>query len=389
MVLTGIGGMRMKMTERHVQAIWYDRDLRPDNLLTADGERVRVIHPGEWNRVSGPDFRSAVLEIGEERKRLVGDVEIHLAPSDWDAHGHGRDPAYRHVVAHVTWCGGDPPETLPQGAVSICLGRYLSNDIGFSTESIDLGAYPFDRQPSDERPCRRRMACKPDRARRFLADAGSWRLRVKAERMKSRLKEEDLRQVFYSEVMNALGYGKNGAGFRLVASAVPYSALSAEPGNVAAAFRAVASFVDWNRDRVRPGNSPEARLDAAARLFTETDVMSLMEANDFSQASCRRMLSVLRTGRYVGRGRAAAVMANVVVPFSLARGLVRDAPPWLPPEDISEPVRRVAFRMFGGDHNPRTWYATNGMLIQGLIQIDRERCARLHPECTGCEAQAA
>jgi len=377
------------ITERHVQAIWYDRDLRPVQLFTRDGLPVRVVHPGEWNQTSGPDFRGAVLEVGMERRRIVGDVEVHLSPSDWDAHGHGSDDAYRNVIAHVTWKDGTPPSSLPQGAVSIWLGRFLEKDIGFSPDGIDVGVYPFDKLPIAERPCRRRAGRDPERARRLLAGVGSWRLRAKAERMGGLLKGGDHRQVFYSEVMTALGYGKNSAGFRAVASAVPYAAVAAEPENAEAAMLAAAAFVDWNRDHVRPNNAPESRLAAAARLFTETDVMTLADVEDVSQESCKRILSVLTSGRHVGYGRAAAILANVVVPFALARKRIRDVPAWLPPEDICEPVRKVAARMFGGDHNPRAWYATNGVFIQGLIQIDREWCARLHPECIGCGAEAA
>jgi len=378
----------MSITERHVQAIWYDRDLRPAQLFTHDGETVRVVHPGEWNRTSGPDFKGAVLEVGAGRRRIVGDVEVHLSPSDWDAHGHGGDSAYRNVVAHVTWRNGPPPVSLPLGAVSIWLGRYLEKDVGFSPDAIDLGAYPFDKSPTSERPCRRRPGEDPARARRMLADVGAWRLRAKSGRIGGLLQEGEVRQVFYSEVMAALGYGRNAAGFRAVASAVPYDVLSAEPETAETAFLTAASFVDWNRQHVRPNNSPEARLMAAARLFTETDVMSLADADDVSEGVCRQMMSVLTTGRHVGRGRAAAIIANVVVPFALARQGIREVPGWLPPEDLCEPVRRVAVRMFGRDHNPRAWYATNGLFIQGLVQIDREWCARLHPDCIGCGAEA-
>lgn len=371
------------LTERHVQAIWYDRDLRPANLYTVGGEPVRVVHPGEWNRVSGPDFSGAVLEVGERRRRLVGDVEIHLAPSDWSLHGHGDDSAYRNVIAHVTWQDGAAPPSLPRGAVSICLGHYLLSDSCFSPEAIDLGAYPFGRLPTGERPCRR-TARDPEGVRRLLRRAGKWRLRAKAERMASLLKTEDYRQVFYAEMMNALGYEKNSVGFRAVASAVPYDVMRSEPENASAAFLAAATFVEWNRDRIRPNNTPEARLRSAAMLFTETDALALSEADDVSREACRRMISILTQGHHVGRGRASAMLSNVIVPFALARGRVGDVPDWLPPEDICAPVRRVACRMFGGDHNPSVWYATNGIFIQGIIQIDREWCARLHPECIGC-----
>jgi len=372
------------IAERHVQAIWYDRELRPPRLFTRTGESVRVVHPGEWNLVSGPDFRGAVLEVGAERRRLVGDVEIHLSPSGWDAHGHGTDPAYRNVIAHVTWRDGRPPASLPPNAVSICLGRFLASDMQFSPASIDVAAYPANGSPVGERPCRRRTLQDPERMRRAISQAGAWRLRAKAERIGSLLRSDDRRQVFYAEVMNALGYSRNGVGFRAVAAAVPYAAVVAEPGNASAAFLAAATFVAWDRDRLRPNNAPEARLASAARLFTETDVIALADVEDLSRDSCMRMLAALTAGHFVGRGRAAAILANVVVPYAMACGRVRELPGWLPPEDVCADVRRVAGRMFGGDHNPRAWYATNGLYIQGLIQIDREWCARLHPACSGC-----
>ena len=97
------------ITERHVQAIWYDDRLRPSNLVSRRGESVRVVSPGEWNTGAGPDFTHAVLEVGSGRRRVVGDVEVHLCPNDWDLHGHGSDPGYRNVIAHVTWgCGPIP-----------------------------------------------------------------------------------------------------------------------------------------------------------------------------------------------------------------------------------------------------------------------------------------
>ena len=90
------------ITERHVQALWYDAKLRPPALRTVDGACLRVVDPGVWNLEAGPDFHGAVLEIGRERRRLCGDVEIHLHPTDWTTHGHVRNAAYGHIVAHVT-----------------------------------------------------------------------------------------------------------------------------------------------------------------------------------------------------------------------------------------------------------------------------------------------
>ena len=129
------------ITERHVQALWYDGALRPKHLRTTEGVPVRVIDPGTWNVEAGPDFYHAVLEVGSARQRLAGDVEIHLHPSGWRAHGHAADPAYARVIAHVTWYAAPPDlerDGLPASCLRICLGDFLRTRPDFSPDEIDL-----------------------------------------------------------------------------------------------------------------------------------------------------------------------------------------------------------------------------------------------------------
>jgi len=376
------------ITERHVQAIWYDAALRPKNLVTRRGSEVRVVSPGEWNLGAGPDFRGAVLELGRERRRVVGDVEVHLMPNDWDFHGHGADPNYRNVIAHVTWGCGPAPSSLPPGAVSIWIGRFVASDPTFSSEQIDLMAYPYARLPGGVRPCELRIGHDPDLARRVLASAGRHRLRMKARRLAGRLcaRPGVRRQVFYEEVMTALGYRFNQVQFRHVAERVPIEALPRETAEARTAMLTAGAFEEWERGGCRPRNGPERRLIAAAEIFTETPTMALVEAEDFSAEACRTMVTAMCGEGFMGRGRAAAVVANVVVPFAVAEGRVRELPEWLPAEDVSGPVRLTAFRMFGRDHNPAAWYAGNGLLIQGLLQIHRDWCLQVHPDCERCRA---
>ncbi len=377
------------ITERHVQAVWYDRSLRPGNLYavgrsTASGGEVRVVDPGHWNLGAGPDFRDAVLEVGPMHRRLSGDVEVHLGPCDWDAHRHGDDPAYGNVIAHVTWRCGPVPASLPPAAVSIWLGRYLASDPGFSPEAIDLGAYPFARLPAAARACFEALAEDPDLARGVLVAAGRERLAAKAARYRRMLAScIDPVQVFYSEIMGALGYSRNASAFRRIAAAVPYRQLAAEPENAEAALLAASGFAEVVHVG-RPCNAPERRLAAAAELFATTDVMGLSQADDFSKSSCRGLVEVMSADRLVGRGRCAAVIANIVVPWAIAEGRIESAPEWLPPEDISEPVRLMAFRMLGRDHNPAAFYSRNGLCIQGLIGIYRDFCSSTHPDCDMC-----
>src|SRR5688572_12988304 len=79
------------LTERHIQAIWYEQILFT-NLRTHDGEAIIIISPGIWNSDAGPDFLKAHLKIGDKEYR--GDVEVHLQAEGWYQHHHHTDPRY-------------------------------------------------------------------------------------------------------------------------------------------------------------------------------------------------------------------------------------------------------------------------------------------------------
>jgi len=88
--------------ERLLQAVWRHQRLRRDQLKTSDGKVLRVLHPGFVSAEGGPDFREAVIQIGNEPPRS-GDVEIDLRSHNWHAHGHDRNPNFKNVILHVVW----------------------------------------------------------------------------------------------------------------------------------------------------------------------------------------------------------------------------------------------------------------------------------------------
>jgi len=383
---------RPPVCERHVQALWYDGALRPGDLRTTDGAAVRVVDPGVWNLEAGPDFRGAVLEIGRERRRLCGDVEIHLRPGDWTVHGHADDPAYRGVTAHVTWYPGPPVAGLPAGCISVCLGDFLRTRVDFSPDEIDLAAYPYARLPKTPRPCEAVFARDPDLLVAALRAAGVRRLEGKARRLKALfVRRGDRAQTFYEEMMAAFGYKHNAAPFRALAERIPWcdlpcGAAAAETVLACAAQMDVARHTPWRTANVRPSNSPARRISAAAALFAGALPELLLRLGACELATCdgqkaaRRILC--ESGR-LGANRAAAMLANVVTPFALAEGRLDRVPDWLCPEDVCTPVRLTAYRLLGRDHNPAL-YAGNGLLIQGLIHVHREFCLAAHPDCSGC-----
>ena len=89
-----------------VQALWFEQ-LYQQPLTTDDGRTVEVIQPGFWNHGGGPDFTRAVVRFSKDGKAddevTIGNVEVHLRPGDWNAHGHHADGAYNETILHVVW----------------------------------------------------------------------------------------------------------------------------------------------------------------------------------------------------------------------------------------------------------------------------------------------
>ncbi len=384
------------VSERQVQAVWYDGNLRPTRLRTESGEPLRVIDSGIWNLEAGPDFKNAVLAVGMERRRVFGDVEIHVDPADWTAHGHSSDPRYSRVVLHVTWFAGKPPPGLPRGCMSVCIGEHAVWRDGFDLANIDVGAYPFACIPRDPRPCEKILRCRPDDAYAVLRAAGRARIMRKARRLGAIIiggASHD--QLFYEEVFVSLGYKYNSFPFRDIALQMPWKYLPSDCECAAAALACIANMkvtheTPWRRANVRPGNTPERRLRAAAALFCQGTVLRerLAACDLSSKKGQRKAASILCESGLLGERRAGAIMANVLVPFALAEGRLADVPEWILPEDVSSPVRQAAFRLFGRDHNPSR-YIGNGLFIQGLLHIHREFCLSVHPDCSSCALAAS
>jgi len=304
-------------TERHLKCAWFAPEVRPPGLRTMHGEPVVVEKPGRWNLEKGPDFLNAALLLGAERRRIVGDVEVHIHPNDWQAHGHSSDPAYSRVIAHVTYFPGRlPPQALPPGAVQIALKDFLIKNPFFSFEALDVTAYPFAVRKANT-PCSNIISrWNPDTVSALLAGAGKYRIEKKAERLASAAAQKGKDQVLYEEIMSALGYKHNRLPFRQLAERVPVEALREDSGlNPAAAYALLAGvagllpavpktrwddetrrFVrklwnywwklqakwssaimpaeSWRLSNVRPQNHPRRRLMAAAVLFTEKKNLS-------------------------------------------------------------------------------------------------------------------
>lgn len=434
-------------TERHLQCVWYDPALRPEKLPTTSGEAMIVENPGVWNLESGPDFLGAVVRLEPSCRRIAGDVEVHVHPHDWAAHGHENDPRYRRVRIHVTYFPGDGG---PAGAISVALQNALAasgEDLGW----IDLTAYPYAMRGAQP-PCRARLAAwDADQIGGLLDAAGEERLRRKAELLQRRVEWVGAEQALYEEVMAALGYKHNKLAFRRLAELVPVKVLTEVAcGDVLRAYAVLLGVAGllpteqrkswddetrqwlravwdrwwrvrerfehlilvrgiWQTAHLRPANHPTRRLMAAALLFggeeplasrwgqlaqnnsadairaLQADLMSLQ--NDYF--ALRWVIGGRRLSRpaaLVGADRAAAILVNVAVPFL---AVIRDCEPFPAgfldelPAESENALIRQTAHVLLGPDHPPSLYRS-GLRRQGLLQIFHDYCLNDRSRCESC-----
>lgn len=276
-------------TERDLQAIWARQEFRRENLLCEDARRVEVEFPGVASLDGGPDFRGARLVIGGVRR--WGDVELHLAPSGWRAHGHDRDGAYVGVVLHVVLRRDPWGEPAAAGVPLLVLEPHLwgaAPPAGIGAAG-DLGA---------------------------LGDR--W-FRERRARMERRLGRSGPDEALYRETLVALGYKQNQAAMAEVARRRPLASLPADAGGAEAALRGAAASLPagaWRLRSVRPANHPWRRLAGMARFLAAARAEGLARGLE-RRRSLPEMAAWLDpdgTG-LIGRARAVEIALNVFVPF--------------------------------------------------------------------------
>jgi hypothetical protein len=291
--------------EEDLQDLWEAQRFERRGLLTEDARAVEIGHPGLRSREGGPDFRGARLRLGGVD--VVGDVELHLSPSGWAAHGHDRDGAYAGVVLHVVLRRdrfAEARSTIPVLVLEPYLLATASPESG-ATEDLDrLGEESFQER-------RRRME-------------------------RRRIREGD-EEALYRELMVALGYKRNQAAMAELARRAPLAGLPAGAEAAEAALRAAAGGMPaelWRLRGVRPANHPWRRIRGAARFLASARREGLVRGLE-RRATPEAMAAWLEGegGEGIGPARAREIAVNVFLPFlgeAAWRGAAGGPPPPLP-----------------------------------------------------------
>ncbi|MGP8215713.1 MAG: DUF2851 family protein [Bacteroidia bacterium] len=285
------------MTEEFLHYIWKHTLLDRSELKTTEGKPVEIIQTGLHNHDSGPDFFNAKLKIDDTI--WVGNVEVHINSSDWNAHRHQHDEAYKNVILHVVW-KNDAEISLP--------GGYPVH----SLELKDMVPLTLLSRYEELRNSAKRIPCENELHRVNEMVWHSWMDRLVAERLErktasitAKLKDtvNDWEEVFYQTLLRNLGNPINTEPFERLGRSLPYKIIArhrpdnmeiealllGQAGLLEGGFKddypqklqkeynylrhkyglTPVSKAEWKFMRIRPPHFPTFRLAQLAALLTK------------------------------------------------------------------------------------------------------------------------
>lgn len=205
------------LPEHWLLHIWNSQFLNTLDLKTTDGRKVEIVRRGRWNFDTGPDFKSALLRIGNQLRQ--GDIEFHRKTSDWYAHRHERDSHYNNVILHgVYWedLGNPVVRQDHQEVPTLVLSPYIkTQDLEDVYKSLESRAccLPEVKTLSQERLVE------------LIEEKADSRFQKKIQRFATRYKNPDWDQLIYEGFLEALGYPINKKPFLKLAQRIPLKSI--------------------------------------------------------------------------------------------------------------------------------------------------------------------
>lgn len=306
------------MKEEFLHYLWKYTLYDPRSVRDNEGRVIQVIHPGEYNRDSGPDFFNARIRIGDTL--WAGNVEIHTCASHFDAHGHNLDPAFDNVILHIVAVKdrivynsrGEEILTVPLAFNPGLYEKYLEllNNPFVIACQADIGRIdprsPFVRQWLDSL-LTERLQEKSEHILRIYSETGN-----------------DWEETFYRLLSRYFGFRVNRGPFEMLASALPLRIIRKHSDNllqVEALLFGTSGLLDkglfreavkddyykllvreyrilsskyslqplhgwiWKFARLRPANFPTIRLSQLAAMLSAMPALfsRVLECNDLKE----------------------------------------------------------------------------------------------------------
>lgn len=303
----------MLFTEDFLYYVWKFRLYDWAGLCTAAGEEIEVLSPGMQNTNAGPDFMNARIRIGDTV--WAGNVEIHVAASDWHKHGHHRDRAYDNVILHVVYKNDMPQVAQARTLPILELNERIPTELYQRYHHLVYGNQQVI-------PCEATI-----RDVESLA-LHNWLTRVLVERLekKSALvlqtlarNRGDWEETFYQQLAANFGFKVNALPFEMLAKSLPQVILAKHKNNalqIEALIFGQAGFLEdklageypdklkaeyqflrakygltpiekhlWKFARMRPANFPTIRLAQFAALVLQSNHLfsKVLEISDVAK----------------------------------------------------------------------------------------------------------
>lgn len=201
------------MKEEFLHFIWKYGLYDHGKLLDNEGNLITVLHPGEYNRDSGPDFFNARIISGGTI--WAGNIEIHTLSSHFDIHGHQHDPMFDNIILHVV-AKNDRKIFNSRGE------EILTTELCFEETIYDkylsLVNNPFAIACHEEL-----AAYSPVLLRNWIDALIIERLEAKSEHIESLLVKtgNDWEETFYNVLARYFGFRVNTGPFEMLARALP------------------------------------------------------------------------------------------------------------------------------------------------------------------------
>ncbi len=212
--------MTNNIPESQIVKIWQHQLLKRTDLVTEEGEPLRVIYPGRINDDRGADLRDAV--IATKQGVIKGDIEVHVKSRDWRTHRHHQDAHCNRVILHVVfWHDAGTPANLQNGkkVYTLALHRYIK-------KPAPPWLNPVCPPANFTTPCRRSGIRLNNRSiGEFLDKTGEERFFAKAAGFQADLTQIEAGQTLYQGMMGALGYAKNKLPFLQLSRRLPLQTL--------------------------------------------------------------------------------------------------------------------------------------------------------------------
>lgn len=213
------------MKEDFLHYVWKYQKFDASRAVSLSGEKVNVVHPGQYLKLSGPDFFNARVEI--DGQMWAGNIEIHVRSSDWYHHQHEADPAYENIILHVVW-EHDVGVFRRDGSEIPVLELHSIIDDG------ELERYQELLRPKRWIYCEQHIgSVEPLVLTQFIDRLWVERLEKKSAPILQWLRrfENDWESVFFVALARGFGLNTNGETFEDIAASIPFSIFRKEAGD--------------------------------------------------------------------------------------------------------------------------------------------------------------